>query len=65
MEYAFAPGLADRFNTTLSISSTAIPYGHLLSSANGDTISTVTFGEGSGDQWQAIVASVEELLDNV
>jgi hypothetical protein len=63
--YSFAPNLADRFDTTFGIASTSIPDGHLLSSANGDEINSLTLNIDPGDAWQGAVVSVEEWLDNV
>jgi len=63
--YSWAPGLFTGVSTTYGIAATAIPYGHILTSANTDSVQTVTLGMDVGDQWQGIIVSVEELLDNV
>jgi len=64
-EYAFAPNIVDRRDSAVFLAASPIPYGHILTSANTDSVQTVTFGIDPGDQWQAIIVSVEELLDNV
>jgi hypothetical protein len=63
--YNFHPGASVNNLAGISTTTAPLPYGHIMSGTNADTIGSQTINLQAADQWQFIALTVEDLLENV